>query len=373
MAKADTAAPQMGGTQMKPLLDKATRANPVKVAMGRAKNKTALLSLDRSKGPKILAKTLELEHQDGKDFRWGVAFVDPNPGEDTTVKFRINAKVSGMTKPLIKALKGSGYKNVIFLKDEGEITDPKQDVPLVDEQAGEGEDDDDVTAVAPPPPQGVAPPPPPGPPPSTAPLYDAKELEALLRSLIPQIPGAAGSNTELAAKLKKYAGDANLFIKTNNLKAAAENLKALGDAIDAAKAGSKAPVGGAPVDLAKARTVWQSAQQKITADIDTLRTQLVDTYKAEKLDGEVRQRYDAKVAKLLAAVRADLGEKIDALDGATDPNARKTLVDGAQAIITGYQTALADPVVPDLDTNPFVPLGIQAALKELTGLAAAIH
>ena len=131
---------------------------------------------------------------------------------------------------------------------------------------------------------------------------------------------------------------------------------------------------GAPADFAKSRDIWVAARSRITADIEKLRAELVATYQAEGIAADVEKRYQEKVAPLLTTLDASLADKLAEANAATDPAARTKLVGEARAIMARYATALANPVLADLDKNPFVPLSIQTTLSTtLKGLATTIH
>ena len=229
-------------------------------------------------------------------------------------------------------------------------------------------------------PAGSAPPPP-GPPPSPAqPAHDAAELQRRLAALIPRIGPAAGSNAELLTQLKKFATDATVNIKTSNLTYAAAAISQLEIALGkAAPNGSAAPAAAAPASggaaiYDKSRQAWIAAHQKFTTDIQKLGAALVSTYQGEGIGADVQKRYQEVVAPLLTTFDASLADKLGEATKATDPALRTQLVGEARAIMTRYTAALANPVITDLDSNPFVPLSIQQTLSAtLSGLSAAIR
>ena len=80
------------------------------------------------------------------------------------------------------------------------------------------------------------------------------------------------------------------------------------------------------------------------------------------------------VAPLLESLDESLADKLDEATNATDATKRAALIAEAREIMTKYQAALSNPVIADLDNNPFVPLSIQKTLSAtLTGLSAAIR
>jgi hypothetical protein len=357
--------------------------------------------------------------------------------------------------------------------------------------------------VAPGAPTAPPPPPPPG---ENKPAHTAAELEAKLKELIPRIGPAGANNPELLAQLKKFATDANVNIKTNNLtyanvaitqlataldkaapgggtpdieklrntlanmqlaivklggpqedamstkageigdllaagniaeaqrmmdelsrqlaaaqaaKEAADLQKALDkqktrleklnpqpapaqmsiftrlitgaqqviDAKDAAKAKQAikalteqldkiAPpeVDAGEVDYAKSGEKWIEARTQVNAEIEKLKAALVSTYQADGMAGDVEKAYSAVVAPVMTAFDDSLATALTKIGGATDPTAHGELVEEARAILSRYESALANPVIADLDNNPFVPLAIHKTLSgTLSGLMAEIR
>ena len=81
------------------------------------------------------------------------------------------------------------------------------------------------------------------------------------------------------------------------------------------------------------------------------------------------------MAPLLERLDESLADRLDEAANATDPAERARLVAAARASIAQYQAVLAsEPLIADLDDNPFVPLSIQKTLTAtLTALAAAVR
>jgi len=346
-------------TPMKQLLNKAAPESPIPFAFGMGTEPFALLMLDKAgKNPKGVLKSLEEEFKDAKNTRCGTAIVEPQRA--TLVKFIVNKPVSGMAKRLVKTLKGTGYNKAEIVLEDGTVID------------GATEEEEEGVAGAPTAPPGAPPAP-------TAPLYDAAELQKLLATLIPRIGPAGIARPDALEQLKKLATLANVNLKTNNLKTAAELIKGLSDTLD--KIGTATPpVSPTPtatngaVAYGKARLIWTTTHQKIAADIEKLRAELVATYQAEGLAGDVEKRYSAVVSPVMATLDDSLSDKLDEATNATDPALRTKLVAEARAIITRYTAVLSNPVIADLDTNPFVPMSIQKTLSAtLTGLSAAVR
>ena len=77
----------------------------------------------------------------------------------------------------------------------------------------------------------------------------------------------------------------------------------------------------------------------------------------------------------MAALDASLADELDAAVNATDPAKRSELVGQAQATIGRYQKFLdGEPLIADLDDNPFVPLSIHNTIANtLAALSKTIR
>jgi hypothetical protein len=359
--------------ELKQLMNKASVENPIGCAFGMGDEPAfALLMLHKSKPGPAVKKELEETFPAAKNVRWGSVVVPPETGN--LAKFIINKAVSGMAKRLVKTLKGTGYNKVEIVLEDGTVVE------------GAADDEDAAAAgpaaeagVAAAPVAGVVPPPPPPMPQAAKPQFDAAQLKQMLGALTPRIGPLGASDSDLLVHLKKLAADAITNLQTNNLTYAAAAIGQLKTALDKAAAAAAAAAdsgtsGKAPGGYAQSRDNWLTAHRSITTDIEKLRAELVATYQAEGIAADVEKRFQEKVAPLLTTFDEDLAEKLDQADTATDPAVRSKLVGEARGIMTRFAGALANPIVADLDNNPFVKLSIQATLATtLKGLSATIR
>ena len=89
-----------------------SRAAPLGCAIGAGDDRTmALLLIDRVKAPKAVLKELEEEFPDLSNARFGTVQAMPD-GQAKTVRFVLNKPSSGLSKKLVKTLKGTGYSKV---------------------------------------------------------------------------------------------------------------------------------------------------------------------------------------------------------------------------------------------------------------------
>jgi hypothetical protein len=108
---AEPAATGMEIAEMKRMLAHSREA-PLGCAIGAGDDRTmALLLIDKVKAPKAVLKDLEEQFPDLVNPRFGTVQAMPD-GEAKTVRFVLNKSSSGLSKKLVKTLKGTGYTKV---------------------------------------------------------------------------------------------------------------------------------------------------------------------------------------------------------------------------------------------------------------------
>jgi len=124
---------------------------------------------------------------------------------------------------------------------------------------------------------------------------------------------------------------------------------------------------------AQTRLVWVATRAKVQKDLKLLEDTILGHYKGQPTLPEVVQAV-RKLDGVLALFDESLIDRLDQALQAKDPAAKAALHQEARAVISRYQEFLAtDPLVQELDGNPFVPIAVQATLsKTLTTLAAKI-
>ena len=218
-----------------------------------------------------------------------------------------------------------------------------------------------------------------------APVVDLVALKRRLADLIRQVQ--AVPDPARKGDLARMASQANAFITAGSGSAAETALDALRDAL---AAGGGATSGNGTTNgatngangggdratvYAKSGQAWAVARGKVEADIEKLRAQLVETYKDDGLAGEIESRFRARVVPVLAALGANLPARLAAASGATDPNARAAQIKEAQDILASCKAFIdSEPLLADLDTNPFVPLTIRQTMSAtLAALEKVVH
>lgn len=314
------------------------------------------LALHKSKSPKALASNLAKEtglHA----FTFGVARPDEERAGMLVLTLE-GRQLPGMGKKgarMLKKFKPLPFTKMALMVDGKEVED-LADPDDTDVDVGDDEDQ----------PSG----------------YDATALTRALAELVRRIQGV--TDAALKADLGRMATQANALLRGNNLPEASQRIDQLRAALDRAGVpagngadGAAGTAGGAStVTYAKSRLAWLAARKKVESEIDKLRGEIVNTY--NNMDGivdKLEASYRDRVAPVLVALDESLADKLDAATNATDSTVRAGLVAEAKAIMQRYQSYLSsEPLIKDLDDNPFVPLAIQQTVSAtLAALEKAVH
>jgi len=360
--------------EMKRLLTK-SKSEPVNVAVGQD-GKNAVMMLHKMKQPKAVSKDLEGKFKDLKNARWGTAFVDIDD-DPKLVILTLNRAASGLGAKLKKTLKGTGFSKVRIQLEDGSIA---EDI---------GEEDEEPEAEA----QAKAQPAEEQPQAANAQQqpetqaesetqadetqqFDGAALTQRLTDLVKQMVGVLKADPERQAELKDLATKAQAAIKSGEQSTATQAV----DTLEAALQGGTAPNGSdssatqteskptGPVApnaavLQKSRTAWVAARKRIEDEIGKLHQAMTKHYDGEGFAADLDKVFQAKVEPILTSLDQSLATKLDEVGKNTDPGQHQKLVGEAQQIIGKYESFLAsDPLIPQLDQNPFVPLQIQKTL-----------
>jgi hypothetical protein len=115
---AETPPTGMDRAEMKRLLLK-SKHEPVNCAIGIGNDKSvALLMLARNRSSKSLQGDLQKDFPTAFNTRFGTAVVDTDD-DPTLVKFMLNKAVTSMARRLVKTLKGTGFRKVQVLLEDG--------------------------------------------------------------------------------------------------------------------------------------------------------------------------------------------------------------------------------------------------------------
>ena len=167
----------------------------------------------------------------------------------------------------------------------------------------------------------------------------------------------------------KFATDANVNLKTGNLSYAAAALAQLKRELDT-------PViqAGATV-FAKSRLAWIATRQKVGVDIGKLGAELGKAYAGSPVAAEITKAFASKTGQLMGLFDDRLVVAIDAVMQNDAPDKRDELVTKARDIAKDFLgTVNSEPLIDELDDNPFVPLNVRATLTAtLSSLAKALN
>lgn len=222
--------------------------------------------------------------------------------------------------------------------------------------------------------------------PSTAPSPAAQAWAQRLPGVQQRLAQALRAQHPETAKLRKlieFAAD-----KANTQKDHAGALKALDmleQVLDAPVAPGSAPTpqpqspapGGSRIAPAivytQTRLVWGATRSKIQGELKKLEQAILDHYQGQAAMPQITQSV-RKLDGVLALFDESLSDALDNALNAEDAAKKQHWHDEARAIIARYQTYLAtDPIVQELDDNPFVPIAVQSTLSgSLATLAAKI-
>jgi hypothetical protein len=310
------------------------------------------LALNKSKSPKGLGSMLAKEtglHA----FTFGTAM--PDPDQALTLRLNLEGRqLPGLKKKgerMLKKFKPQPFQKIILMFEGKEVED------LADPDDTDVDEADDAGGTAP------------GP--------DAAALKRELAGLIGRVQ--ALTDPALKGDLARLASQANAGLNGNNLGGAVAAIEKLREALDAASNRQGQANGGQATAGAetytKSRDIWLATRKKIEGEIEKLRSEIVATYQQDGIAGELETRYAAKVAPVLTTLDESLATKLDEVSKETNSARRVALVNQARTILEDYQSFVAgDPIIPELDKNPFVELSIQQTVTAtLSVLGRALH
>ncbi len=198
------------------LTESRSSGKPLGCGVGLSKDgKTALFLIHKTHPGLEVSKALKAEHPDIVNLRFGNASVEKD--EPTTVRLELNRPVTGIAKKLVKTLKGSGFKKVKLVLEDGTALEDGADEEEPPAAAAPATGQEGAPAASSSPDAPPPPPPPPPPPHAEAPAADAAALKQRLASLAQQIPAASAGDAARQAALAKLAREAQVNLGTNNL------------------------------------------------------------------------------------------------------------------------------------------------------------
>lgn len=286
--------------------------------------------------------------------------------ENKVLTFVVQSQAAGLAKKLRQALLDQTQLR-FKVKVRGEDGDDEH-----------GEDEEDATTppaestpahganAAPGPAQAPAAP---GTDANAGPAFKAR-LEALLPRLKPGLPGAdvaraKATEAGVLTRSRDWAGAGRLLDEAEAALTAA--------ATSAAAATPEHPRGTiAPsIVYTQSRLAWLASRKKVEGELKKLEQAILDRYKTNAALPAVVQGV-RKLDRVLEVFDESLADTLDAALNAVDPAVKQRLHEEARGIIHRYEDFLkTDPMVRELDSNPFVPIGVQSTLTSTLSVLAA--
>jgi hypothetical protein len=311
----------MDKDELKALLRK-SKTEPVNCAVAASGDDRTLgvIYLDKVKAPKAVSGVLEKAHKNATLVRWGKAEVDMDI-DPKLVIFTLHKNVTGLGKKLKKSLKGTGYTKVLLNFEDGTASEKEMDEEESVEAASESGADT---------------------PTSTA---QSSQPDPVVTGLAPS-GESEGGETESAETT-----------------GAPETTASTG-AADAALAAKQ---------QVSART-WVTAVISVKAEVEKLKAEVLKTYQGQQVAAEIDKAFTSKVQPVLDSLNAAAAQKLNEASKATDAATQAKLASEARAILAGYvKFVTSEPLIKDLDDNPFVPLTIGAqVIKAVSQVSAQL-
>jgi hypothetical protein len=205
------------------------------------------------------------------------------------------------------------------------------------------------------------------------PPVDTQKTLAFLQRLKLLILKAADGDTALEAQWMAMANAAEAQLSGGDASAGSAGVEALRIAMLPAvtRMQDEAKATGAYTSSGKK---WLEMRQTVEDEMEKLRLTIAGAYQDDPALPAIEKAFRERTAPVLRTLNADLATKLEAAGKATKAEERQKLVDEAHGIIDGYKKYATDPLLADLDNNPFVALSLQASLTAtLSELAGAIH
>ena len=363
--------------ELKKLL-KLSADKPVHMAFALGADGKAVIQLDKLKPARTLEKSLKEGLDGGKNYRFGTVSIDPE--DPQVVQFVVNKTVGGCGRKLVVALKGTGFKKIRIVTEDGEAVEEAED------EEGEPEDgaatqrvpadrDEDATLRAEPAPPAT---------PTKWGRPDPETLTQQLTEMVKQMLGVIKHNPSQKTALAGLATDAQVSLKRGDLDQAAAGIEILRLAIatqtqtqtptapaslsPSADGTGPAPDPAALQKIQKSRVAWTATRAKVDGELQRLTKAILGAGTGEDLSG-FEDEFQSVVTPLLDELDDTLADTLDRAGQAAGAEYAQ-LLDEARRTVERY-TALvqASPVISGLDRNPFVPLAIG---KTLTGTLSAL-
>ena len=193
---------------------------------------------------------------------------------------------------------------------------------------------------------------------------DLDGLRKLWSRLTLTIPKAAKDNEAQAGQWTALSEQAGKLLDGGDAAAAAPAVEALRAAMASAVAKLQEAAKAAGT-YDKSGQAWMAARKSVEDGLGRLRSSILTAYKGEPFAGEIEAKFDERTKPVLASFDLRLADTLGEVAKATDQAKRAQLIGQAHDLIDGYRAFAADPLIGDLDANPFVPLTMQATVGKV--------
>jgi len=385
--------------ELKKFLKMSRKRGPMNMAFAIGGDGKAIIQIEKIKPPRTIERTLKSDAPDSKNHRFGTVYVDPE--EPKLAQFVVNKAGGGLARRLIVQLKGTGFTKVKLLTEDGAVCeeDEGEDEEVVDQddddhedelEAADGQDSMPVKPTLEMPQDATAPEethatgldiPPDGQDGAAQP--DAQTLTKDLTGLVKQMLTVIAADPSQKAALTELATDAQANLKGGDLRQAAASIEILRQAIQLsgapASGASSATSGSADPallqKLQKSRAAWTATRARIDGELQKLNKAIRDACGDDDAIEDLESRFYAAVEPLLSELDETLSETLERAASADNAEERDQLIDTARKTVGRYTKFLeSNPIIGQLDENPFSPLSIGKTLTgTLTTLSAIMR
>ena len=190
---------------------------------------------------------------------------------------------------------------------------------------------------------------------------DAERLKQLTNELAQLMQRIAGvTDTTVKGDLARLASQARAMIGASNVAGAERAVEALRNAMPGKQDGAS--------NYVKSRDIWVATCNNMVKEYDKLRAALTEAYKDSGVAPDLVQRLNGKLAPVLQKLNGDLTKQLDAAAKETEPTKRQTSALAAAKLVGEYKTyAAGEPLLADLDENPFAQLKVRELLARSLG------
>lgn len=378
------------------------RRKPLHIAFAMGGDGHAIVVMDRRKPPRAIEKQIKEQASDSRNHRFGLVRFDED--EPSIARIVVNKPSAGMARKLVLALKGTGVRQIELVMEDGTPVDSARNEDDEDDEdndgtaAGTGTAQDDDAGQD----DGETGMPDDGADPSDdAPMQAAPDAKALTRDLaqaIKRMMAVIGANPSLKSGLVELATDAQASLKRGDLQQAAAGIAVIGQALDSADqpsaegakparddrrpspaqpvpAGTPAHGKAAVQRYRKSRQVWVATRKKVDAELEKLSGKIQGFDHGGKFGNDIAATFLKTIDPVLSTLDDSLAGLLEQAENAEDQAEADQALEQARTTIGLYQDfAASNPIIKQLDGNPFMPMTIGKTISaSLAALASAIH